>query len=74
MADSASKSTKKYTAPMGELSWSEDGRSVVIDGVTLVLAHPDTTENNWIGQEEILRQNRIEATRFDQVEGDLEVL
>lgn len=56
VAESESKSTKKYTAPTGELSWSEDGRSVTIDGVTLVLAHPDTTENNWIGQEEILRQ------------------
>ena len=37
VAESESKSTKKYTAPTGELSWSEDGRSVTIDGVTLRL-------------------------------------
>lgn len=31
-------------------------RSIQIDGVTLQLAHPDTTVHDWIGQREILTQ------------------
>ncbi len=31
-------------------------RTVTIDGVTLTLSHPDASEPEWIGQEEILHQ------------------
>jgi hypothetical protein len=31
-------------------------RTVQIDGVSLVLAHPETSQRDWIGQQEILRQ------------------
>ena len=54
--DSKPKSQQSATDSTGSLSWSQDGRSVEIDGVSLVLAHRDTTESTWIGQAEILRQ------------------
>ena len=31
-------------------------KTVEIDGVTLHLSNPDTTDQKWIGQEAILRQ------------------
>ena len=33
-----------------------DGRNATCDGVRFQLARPDTTERDWIGQDEILRQ------------------
>jgi MoxR-like ATPase len=35
---------------------SADGRWAEVDGVRFLLARPDTTDRQWIGQEEVLRQ------------------
>jgi len=40
----------------GDVTLSDDGRWAEADGVRFQLAHPDRTERDWIGQEEILRQ------------------
>ena len=44
---------------IGEQELKKTGTSkqaVTIDGVTLVLSHPDTSEPEWIGQDEVLTQ------------------
>lgn len=48
------RTTAKAGAPI--LGFSPDGRTCEVDGVRFQLAKADSTEREWIGQEEILRQ------------------
>jgi MoxR-like ATPase len=52
----AQRSRKKSTPRRPEVEVSADGRWAETDEVRFLLARPDDTEREWIGQEEILRQ------------------